>query len=492
MRFLTLIGILVISFNGINQISFYKLYSGNGYDRAEGVIQHSDSSYTITGSSSSWTGNSDVFLLHLDSLGQYQWSRNYGGNESDIGRRILKDSTNGFFISGYSNSFSGNGNFDAYLIRTDLIGNVLWEKTYGGDNWEKINDAIITKDSSIIIVGESQPLNGISSNIYVIKTNYSGDTVWTKTFGTSGNDRANTIINLPDSTLIIGGEIFIVDSNLVKGFVLRMNLSGEILWQDTIGNFTGEYGINDLFLGLNKFYAVGKRKVTETNNDDYFGSYDFDGNLVFQYTLNTPKNTMIDEVAFLPGINKTVIGTRVIDEGTYQDDFDNILAYCDTYYGYYEGWGGNSCIISNEGLDKCNQILPTNDGGFIAVGFNSNTGDNVTTSNGGSNIYVAKIFPGQTYPNPFDAISGIVTFGQLVQVEEIKNQNTSFFPNPFSDKIILQTEENERIAYMLINQLGLQIKEGEFSNQKELDTSELSIGTYFLKIGEKTFKVVKF
>ena len=492
MRILTLIGILVISFNGFNQISFYKLYSGSGYDKGEGVVQLADSSYTITGSSSSWSGNSDAFLLHLDSLGDYKWSRNYGGNESDIGRRVLFDTTWGYFIAGYSNSFSENGNFDAYLIRTDNIGNKLWEKTYGGDNWEKINDAIITKDSAILMVGETQPINGQSSEIYIVKTNFSGDTIWTKTFGSSGNDRANTVINLADSSFIIGGEMYIADSNLVKGFILRMSRFGEIIWQDTVGDLAGEYGVNDVFLGANKFYTVGKRKVLATNHDDYFGSFDFNGNLVFQYTLNTPKNTMIDEVAYLPGINKTVIGTRLIDVQTYQDNYDNILAYCDTYYGYFDGSPGSYCVISNEGLDKCNQLLPTNDGGYVAIGFNSNTGDNITTSNGGSNIYFAKIFPGAPHPNPFDAISGNVNFGQLVVIDELNNQTARFFPNPFSDKIILQNEENQRTTYNLINQLGYQIQEGEFSNQKELDTSELSIGTYFLKIGTKTFKVVKF
>ena len=491
MRILIIFLFAVFTFNGFGQISFYKLYSGNGYDKGEGVVQLADSSYTITGSSSSWSGNSDAFLLHLDSLGNYKWSRNYGGNESDIGRRVLFDTTWGYFIAGYSNSFSGNGNFDAYLIRTDNIGNKLWEKTYGGENWEKINDAVITKDSAILMVGEVQPVNGQSTEIYIVKTNFSGDTLWTKIFGTSGNDRANTVINLADSSFIIGGEMYIADSNLVKGFILRMNRFGDILWQDTVGDLTGEYGVNDVFLGANKFYTVGKRKVIETNHDDYFGSFDFNGNLVFQYTLNTPKNTMIDEVAFLPGINKTVIGTRVIDEGTYQDDFDNILAYCDTYYGYYEGWNGNSCIISNEGLDKCNQILPTNDGGFVAVGFNSNTGDNITTSNGGSNIYLSKIFPGVIYPDPFAAITGVVNFGQLVITPEKDYSNELIYPNPFSDKIEIQVTGSDESNVTLINQFGQVVLSSTFFKQTSLNTENLPSGLYFIRLNNNTYRIVK-
>jgi hypothetical protein len=341
------------------------------------------------------------------------------------------------------------------------------------------------------MVGETQPVNGQSTEIYIVKTNFSGDTLWTKTFGSTGNDRANTVINLADSSFIIGGEIYIADSNLVKGFVLRMNRFGDILWQDTVGDLAGEYGINDVFLGLNKVYAVGKRKVIEANHDDYFGSYDFNGNLVFQYTLNTPKNTMIDEVAFLPGINKTVIGTRVIDDGTYQDDFDNILAYCDTYYGYYEGWNGNSCIISNEGLDKCNQILPTNDGGFVAVGFNSNTGDNLTTSNGGSNIYLAKVFPGVIYPDPFAAITGVVNFGQLVITEEKEFSNELIYPNPFTDKIEIQVASSDESNLALINQVGQVVFSSTFVKQATITTESLPSGMYFIQVNSKIYHLVK-
>lgn len=491
MRLLTTLVFLSWIGHSHSQVVFYKLYSGNGYDRGEGVVQLADSSYTITGSSSSWNGNSDAFLMHIDSLGNYMWSRNYGGDESDGGRRVLYSDDLGYYIAGFSNSFSGNGNYDAYLVHTDLSGNKLWEKTYGNQNWEKINDAILNPDSTIILVGESQPLEGNGTDIYIIKTNSDGDTLWTKTFGSAGNDRANTIISIEDSLFIVGGEMFIPDSNLVKGFVLKMNKNGTILWQDTIGDLMGEYGVNDVFPGNNKFYTVGKRKVSDTNFDDYFGSFDFMGGLVFQYTLNTPKNTLIDEVAFLPGINKTVIGTRSIDTQTYQDDFDNILAYCDTYYGYFDGGAGNYCVVSNEGLDKCNQILPTHDGGYIAVGFNSNTGDNITTLNGGSNIYLAKIFPGLPHPNPIDAISGVVNFGQLVFAPEIASEKIRVYPNPFSDVLHIEINLQENKTIELINHLGQIVLQETGIGALQLNTSSLAEGMYLLTIDGLVYKIIK-
>ncbi|NBU90695.1 MAG: hypothetical protein EBS12_04520, partial [Flavobacteriia bacterium] len=124
------------------QNNFFKMYSGSGYDRGEGIVQLEDSSYAITGSSSSWGESSQAFLLKIDTAGNYLWSQSYGGAESEAGKRVLYNADLGFYIAGFSNSF-GSGDFDAYLVKTDLNGNKLWEKTYGKpSNWERINDAI--------------------------------------------------------------------------------------------------------------------------------------------------------------------------------------------------------------------------------------------------------------------------------------------------------------------------------------------------------------
>ena len=76
-----LIVLLFISSLSIAQSSFYRLYSGAGYDKGEDVVQLQDSSYVIVGSSSSWGDNQAAFMLHVDSLGNYLWSNNYGGPE---------------------------------------------------------------------------------------------------------------------------------------------------------------------------------------------------------------------------------------------------------------------------------------------------------------------------------------------------------------------------------------------------------------------------
>jgi hypothetical protein len=147
--------------------------------------------------------------------------------------------------------------------------------------------------------------------------------------------------------------------------------------------------------------------------------------------------------------------------------------------------------VSNEGLDKCNQILPTNDGGYIAVGFNSSTGDNFTTLNGGSNIYLAKIFPGQAHPNPIDAISGVVNFGQLVITPEIASENIHVYPNPFSNTLHIKINQQENATLQLLNHLGQIVRQETGSGDIELNTSSLDEGMYLLNVSGTVYKIIK-
>lgn len=75
---------LFLTFISFGQIKFFKIFTDNGYDFGQGIVELSDSSYLLTGSSSSYGDSpSQVFLMKLDSLGTFQWSKNFGGSESD-------------------------------------------------------------------------------------------------------------------------------------------------------------------------------------------------------------------------------------------------------------------------------------------------------------------------------------------------------------------------------------------------------------------------
>ena len=489
MRILISFIILCVSLLSYGQNSFFKLYSGSGYDRGEGIVQLEDSSYVITGSSSSWSESSQAFLLKIDAEGNYLWSQSYGGPESEAGKRVLYNADLGYYITGFSNSF-GVGDFDAYLVKTDLNGNKLWEKTYGKpSNWERINDAIWTKDSTILMVGEVQATNGEASDILIIHANKNGDTLWTKTFGSIGEDRANSIISVQDSLFIIGGEMFIPDSNLVKGFILKMNAQGNIIWENTVSDLAGKYGVSDLSLGLNKIYVIGFREVNPEKFDEYAGIFDLDSNLIYQNTnenLDPIVSTYFSEVSFLSSQNKIVIAYGKINSGFEEQDYNIFVANFDEIVFY---WLNQYHGIINEGLDEAGQLLVTNDGAYVLVGTNSSTGLFANTSNGGSHIYVMKVGANNDFPITFN----VNTLNQLVEIESLANTiQAKISPNPFNEELTISLSSEIPIQGIIYNALLEEVLKFDIFGETTIETSNLSPGAYFVKLGDSFYqKVIK-
>ena len=489
MRILISFIILCVSLLSYGQNNFFKMYSGSGYDRGEGIVQLEDSSYVVTGSSSSWSESSQAFLLKIDAEGNYLWSQSYGGAESEAGKRVLYNADLGYYIAGFSNSF-GAGDFDAYLVKTDLNGNKLWEKTYGKpSNWERINDAIWTKDSTILMVGEVQATNGAASDILIIHADKNGDTLWTKTFGGTGEDRANTIISVQDSLFMIGGEMFIPDSNLVKGFILKMNTAGDIIWQDTITDLAGKYGVTDLSLGVNVIYAVGFREINPENFDDYAGKFDINGTLIFQYTkqdLVQIESNYFSEVLFLPSQNKIAITYRTFNPGFEGQDYDIVIANFD---GFDLGWLDQFRTINNEGLDENSQLLATNDGTYVTVGTNSSTGLFENTSNGGSHIYVMKVGANNVFPITYN----VNTLNQLVEIESLGSTiQAKISPNPFNEDLTISLSSEIPIQGIIYNALLEEVLQFDIFGETTIETSNLSPGAYFVKLGDSFHqKIIK-
>lgn len=126
----------VVLFCSINfafgQITFQKTYGGIAGGVGYSVEQTTDGGYIIVGSSYSASGVApDIFLVKTNSNGDSVWTKTYGGADIDEANCVHQTFDGGYIICGSTFSF-GVGNSDVYLIRTDSVGDTLWTKTYGG------------------------------------------------------------------------------------------------------------------------------------------------------------------------------------------------------------------------------------------------------------------------------------------------------------------------------------------------------------------------
>jgi len=114
--------------------------------------------------------------------GDTLWTRTYGGSSSDIGWSVQQTSDGGYIIAGYTESF-GAGGYDVYLVKTNSSGNTLWTRTYGGTEGDYGYSVQQTSDGGYIIAGRTSSFGAGSYDVYLVRTDSYGDTLWTRSDG---------------------------------------------------------------------------------------------------------------------------------------------------------------------------------------------------------------------------------------------------------------------------------------------------------------------
>ena len=164
------------------------LPSGSNGSDLYSIQQTLDTGYIVTGTANFSGTSNDIYLIKTDSLGDTLWTRTWGGAAWDRGQSVQQTSDTGYIVVGYTYSF-GVGSYDVYLIKTDLNGDSLWTKTYGDVNENTGWSVRQTTDGGYIIGGTTSIPTPLNYDVWLIKTNSAGDTLWTKKFGDNAGDQ---------------------------------------------------------------------------------------------------------------------------------------------------------------------------------------------------------------------------------------------------------------------------------------------------------------
>ena len=465
MRTLILLFLLNSFYSVYGQINFFNLYTDNGDDFGEGIVQLEDSSFVITGSSSSFGwGSTDAFLLKIDSLGNYLWSKNYGGPESDGGRRVMYNPGDGFYVAGTTNSY-GNGAYDFYLFKTDLSGNLIWERTYGGSGWERMNDAVLTNDGGIIMVGETSSNSTQDRNSTLYKLNLNGDTLYTLHSQIIGTDYISSITHYQDTLVSISGNCYLPDSSKWIGFVSTYHVNGGLIWGDTI-SINGDCFINDIVYSNDMLYSVGSRNTLDNSSYGRLRiKHDLFGSVVSINTITSSVHYSDKDICEYGNTGDFIISFEYEDPSIPGNATDLAIWKYSFPFTNQNQWTPVP-FLNN---DVIGQTIKTNDNSVVSVG--STSGYNQSFNN----VFVSKIGPGSVFPNA----TAPHNTQQLVALTEDFYILIKLYPNPVSN-ILNVSGDFDQLESLVITDLKCKLVLS--SNSKKIDVSELTQGVYITTI----------
>jgi hypothetical protein len=224
------------------QIRFERTYGGDTLDYGVSVQQTEDGGYIVAGYTYSFgAGDCDVYLVKVDSVGDTVWTRTYGGSGNDAAYCVRETRDGGCILTGYTSSF-GAGSSDFYLVKTDSVGSTMWTRTYGGSDLEYGYSVQETQDGGYILAGYTESYGAGWYDVYLVKTDSAGDSVWARTYGGSDEDAGECVQQTEDGGYIVSGYTWSSGAGESDLYLVKTDSVGGSIWARTYGGSEWDFG----------------------------------------------------------------------------------------------------------------------------------------------------------------------------------------------------------------------------------------------------------
>jgi len=240
----------LVKTDGSGNMEWNKTYGGTKNDIAFSVVETSGGGYASTGRTNSFgLGIADFWLVKVDSSGGHEWNKTYGGTGVDAARCVVQTSDGGYILTGETNSF-GAGDTDFWLVKVDSSGGHEWNKTYGGTLTESAFSVVEVGVGGYALAGRTRSLGEGRLDFWLVKVDSSGGHEWNKTYGGTGNDPAHSmvetnIVETGDGGYTLAGFTQSFGAGGQDGWLIKTDGSGNMEWNKTYGG-TGNDVLNSV------------------------------------------------------------------------------------------------------------------------------------------------------------------------------------------------------------------------------------------------------
>jgi len=227
--------------DGSGELLWQKVFPGSSDSEGMSVHQTEDEGYIITGYALSPSESKYMWLIRADPLGNMIWNRVFGGDERDEGRSVQQVSDGGFVVAGFTQSYGADG-ADLWLVKTDADGNLIFSRTFGGTGTDMGYSVQETLDGGFIIAGYTTSFG--SANAILVKTGQTGELQWQKTFGGSQMEEARFVRQTADGGYILTGSTSSYGFGSKDVWLIRTDCNGNIIWDRVYGGTGSDEGFS--------------------------------------------------------------------------------------------------------------------------------------------------------------------------------------------------------------------------------------------------------
>lgn len=228
--------LISMSYSGQAQIAFSKEYGGIENEDGRWMEQMPDSGFILTGMTNTYSnGQADVWLVRTDAYGNTLWNKSFGGTQYDFGNMVKPTTDGGFIIAGFTGSYGAGGN-DGWLIKTNASGITTWSKTLGDGGLQELEAVVQTTDGGYAAVGINYTTGTQYYDIYLVRLDSNGDSLWTKNIGGQSYEIGNSIQQTADGGFIIGGQTYSYGNEDGDFYMVKTDANGVVQWEKTYAN----------------------------------------------------------------------------------------------------------------------------------------------------------------------------------------------------------------------------------------------------------------
>lgn len=406
---LLLATVVFFSLQLFSQTTYQKTIGGTGDETNAYCTHTADGNILIAGhTTSGGAGGEDIFVMKTDTMMNIIWSKTYGGAADDflvdrfpvgqVASPIFGMPDGGFALIGYTSSF-GQGSSDYYLLRIDKDGNLLWSKTYGTNQTERGSTLNVFPNGDLLLGGDvlSGPFG--SRDVYFVRTDSAGNTIWSKRLGKGSNDQIFNTQLTSDGGFIFAGATQSAGSGAFDTHLFKADANGNMQWSKIYGSSNNDSYNYVQELSGGGYIAAGYTQSFGAGGQDFLLSkVDANGNMLWSKTYGGTSNDIADHIIETHDGGFAFVGpTQSFGAG----NFDEMLIKTDG--------AGNlqwAKVYGGSGIEISRSLDELHGGGYHICGFTQSFGAGGfdvyairADANGNSGCNDATITPSVTSPS---------------------------------------------------------------------------------------------